>query len=251
MFDRLRVALLFFSRGALLRALTVAEDRFADDFSVGFSHPARDDGKQPQRLIVECEGDSARHSRQYYDINVKPIVLTLLLLAFGCKREAPVTATTDTRDPIEVAYVGAPESQVHAKANDNSRVETTFLNGESVSVLSRKGDWVEVRTAAGSGWAHAAELTNAANAKKEEDNPTPKFRTPPSPVVQPGAHGSIFIEANVNDQGEVTSTKVIVNETGLAALAAQNEAALKQARFYPIVKKGQRVPFVYDYNVTY
>src|SRR5438270_162491 len=72
------VALLFFSRGALLRALTVAEDRFADDFSVGFSHPARDDGKQPQRLIVECEGDSARHSRQYYDINVKPIVLTLL-----------------------------------------------------------------------------------------------------------------------------------------------------------------------------
>jgi uncharacterized protein YgiM (DUF1202 family) len=175
----------------------------------------------------------------------------LLLLALACHREAPVTATTDTRDPIEVAYVGAPELQVHAKANDGSRVETTFLNGESISILSRKGDWIEVRTAAGSGWAHAADVTNAANATKEEANPTPRFRVPPSPVVQPGAHGTIFIEANVNDQGEVTSTKIVVNETGSAALAAQNEAALKAARFYPIVRKGQRVPFVYDYSVSY
>ena len=179
------------------------------------------------------------------------VITSLLLLVFACKREAPVTATTDTRDPIEVAYVGAPEMQVHAKADDASPVQTTFLNGESVSVLAHKGDWVEVRTTGGSGWAHAADLTNAANATKEEENPTPKFKVPPSPVVQPGAHGAIFIEANVNDQGEVTSTKVIVNETGSAGLAAQNEAALKAARLYPIVKKGRRVPFVYDYSVTY
>jgi len=69
--------------------------------------------------------------------------------------------------------------------------------------------------------------------------------------VQPGAHGAIFIEANVNDQGEVTSTTVVVNETGRAALAAQNEAALRAARFYPVVQKGKRVPFIYDYRVTY
>jgi len=175
----------------------------------------------------------------------------LLLVALACQREAPVTGTVDTRSPIETGYVGAPEMQVHAKADDASRVQTTFLNGESVSILAKNGDWVEVRTAAGSGWVHASDLTNAENAKKEEDNPTPRFQSPPSPVVQPGAHGTIFIEANVNQQGEVTSTKVIANETGSAALAAQNEAALKQARFYPIVKKGQRVPFVYDYSVTY
>ncbi len=174
----------------------------------------------------------------------------LFVAAFACNREAPPVAT-DTREPIETGYVGSPEMQVHAKADDASRVQTKFLSGESVSILARKGDWVEVRTAAGSGWVHASDLTNAEAAKKEEDNPTPKFKTPPSPVVQPGAHGTIFIEANVNEQGEVTSTRVVANETGSVALAAQNEAALRQSRFYPIVKKGQRVPFVYDYSVTY
>ena len=181
----------------------------------------------------------------------RAVRILLALLLFACKREAPVTATVDTRDPIEVAYVGAPELQVHAKADDASRVETTFLNGESVSILSRKGDWVEVRTAAGSGWARAADLTNAENAKKEAENPTPKFKSPPSPAVQPGAHGTVYIEANVNDQGEVTSTKIITNTTGSEGLAAQNAAALQKARFYPIVQKGQRVPFVYYYRVDY
>lgn len=178
-------------------------------------------------------------------------LLLIFVAALACNREAPATAAIDTREPIETGYVGSPEMQVHAKADDASRVQTKFLSGESVSILAKKGDWVEVRTAAGSGCVHASDLTNAEAAKKEEDNPTPKFKTPPSPVVQPGAHGTIFIEATVNEQGEVTRTKVIANETGSPGLAAQNEAALRQSRFYPIVKKGQRVPFVYDYSVTY
>ena len=177
-------------------------------------------------------------------------LLAILLLA-ACRTEPPATAPVDTREPIEVAYVGAPELQVHAKASDASPVITTYLNGESVSLLARKGDWVEVRTAGASGWAHAADLMNAASAASEEKNPSPKFKSPPSPVVQPGAHGEVYIEANVNDQGEVTSSKIIVNSTGSEALAAQNEAALRRARFYPIVQKGNRVPFVYYYRVDY
>jgi uncharacterized protein YgiM (DUF1202 family) len=189
---------------------------------------------------------------QYYHTAVRLSVTTAILIALAaCRNEPAVTVTTDTRAPIEVAYVGAPELQVHTKTDDASPVITTYLNGESVSLLARKGGWVEVKTAGASGWAHAADLTNADAAKQEEKNPTPRFRTPPSPVVQPGAHGAIFIEANVNDQGEVTSTTVIVNETGSAPLAAQNEAALRAARFYPVVQKGKRVPFIYDYRVTY
>ena len=107
-----------------------------------------------------------------------PTVLLLLLLAFACKREAPPVAI-DTRAPIEVAYVGAPELQVHSRADDKSSIQTTFLNGESVSVLARKGDWVELRTAAGAGWAHASDLTTAANATQEAAKPTPKFKIPP------------------------------------------------------------------------
>jgi len=177
--------------------------------------------------------------------------LLLLLFFAACRKELPAPGEIDTREPIEIAYVGAPEMQVHPKPDNASPVTNTFLNGESVSVLARKGDWVEVRVPAGSGWAHAADLTNAENAKKEADNPTPRFKTPPSPVVQPGAHGTVYIEANVNDQGEITSTKILTNTTGSEGLAAQNEAALKRSSFYPIVQKGQRTPFIYYYRVDY
>ena len=177
----------------------------------------------------------------------------LLLSAFcllHCSREAVVQAPP-AHETLEIAYVGAPELNVHSKADDASPVVTKFLNGESVSVLSKKGDWVEVRTTDGSGWAHAADLTNAAGAKAEEANPTPKFRKPPSPVTQPGIHGTVYIEAAVNTEGEVTHTTIISNTTGSQAIALQNEAALKQSKFYPIVQKGQKKDFLYYYRVDY
>lgn len=38
---------------------------------------------------------------------------------------------------------------------------------------------------------------------------------------------------------------------GQEDLAARNAAALERAKFYPIVVKGERKPFVYDYRVDY
>lgn len=181
--------------------------------------------------------------------------LSILLSAFclfACaKQEGAAIETTDTREAIQIAYVGAPELKVHTKPDDASPVETTFLNGESISVLSRKGDWVEVRTASGSGWAHANELTSAAAAAAEEENPTPKFRVPPSPISAPGTRGTIYIEAAVNTDGDVTSTKLISNTTGSDSFAARNEEALMHAKFYPIVRKGQKKQFLYYYRVDY
>jgi uncharacterized protein YgiM (DUF1202 family) len=181
---------------------------------------------------------------------MKRLLFVLLVLVAACKKEV-VAPPAPARETLEVAYVGAPELVVHTKADDNAPVVTKFLNGESVSVLTKKGDWDEVRTADGSGWAHAADLTNAAGAKAEEDNPTPKFRKPPSPVSQPGAHGTVYIEAAVNTEGDVTHTTIITNTTGSANLAAQNEAAIKQAKFYPIVQKGEKKDFLYYYRVDY
>src|ERR1051325_9690231 len=146
----------------------------------------------------------------------------------------------DTRQPIGVWYVGAPELEVRAKAADDAPVVTKYLSGESVSVLARSGEWAEVRTAMGSGWVRFSDLTTAEAAQKEEDNPTPRFRKAPNPVTAPSARGEIFIEADVNTDGEVTNARIIVNSTGNADLAQKNAAALQQAKFYPIVIKGQR-----------
>jgi TonB family protein len=180
---------------------------------------------------------------------MKRLLFALVLLLAACKKEAIPVAPA--RETIEVAYVGAPELEVHAKADDASPVVTKFLSGESVSILSRQKEWVELRTTDGSGWAHAADLTNAAGAKAEEANPTPRFRKVPSPVTQPGVHGTVYIEAAVNTEGEVTRVQIITNTTGSVALAEQNAAALKQAKFYPIVQKGEKKDFLYYYRVDY
>jgi hypothetical protein len=180
------------------------------------------------------------------------LAAALLLLA-ACKGERVVTdtGTMDMREPIAVKYVGAPELQVRAAANDTAEVLATYQNSEAISVLADKGEWVEVRTGDRAGWAKAADLVDAAGATEQEENPQPKFRVMPLPVSAPSAHGEIYLEADVNTDGEVTNVKTITNTTGSEALVVQNTAALKAAKFYPIVQKGERVVFKYYHRVTY
>lgn len=157
----------------------------------------------------------------------------------------------DTREPIDVKYVTGPQLQVHATPDDASPLIVTYENGESVSIMSKKGDWIEVRAGDKTGWAHPADLGSGAEAKEQSDNPTPKFKKFPSPVSSPSSHGSIYFEADVNTDGDIVSVKVIDNTTGSDSLAAQNAAALQSAKFYPIVKNGARMPFKYYHRVTY
>ena len=143
---------------------------------------------------------------------------------------------TDTRETIGIYYVTAPEMKVH----------------ESVSLLAKRSDdWVEVRTVDGSGWAHMADLGTSAAAAQTAENPNPRFEHVPAPISAPSTHGTIYIEANVNTDGKVTSAKVITNTTGDDSLAQRNIEALEQAKFYPIVIKGEKKPFVYYYRVDY
>ena len=128
---------------------------------------------------------------------------------------------------------------------------TRFTRGESVSVLSKKGAWAEVRTATGSGWARADGLAGHVDASREDDNLTPRFVKAPQPVTQPSAHGEIVIEASVNTDGDVTSIRTVNNTTGSYELAAKNSAALQGAKFQPIVQHGKRREFIYEYRVHY
>lgn len=177
----------------------------------------------------------------------------LLLLAAACKQETVLTDTkpTDTREPVAIRYVGAPELAVREQPNDTAPVLVTYLNGEGVSVLADKGEWVEVRTGDRAGWAKAAELTTAEGKQEAEDNPQPKFRVMPMPVSAPSAHGEIYLEADVNSDGEIIAVRTLVNSTGSPALEAQNTQALKASSFYPIVQNNQKVKFKYYHRVTY
>ena len=183
---------------------------------------------------------------------MKRIAVFVLLLA-ACKGQTTVTDTgaMDTREPVAVKYVGGPELNVRAQPNDTAAVVATYQNGEAISILADKGEWVEVRTGDQSGWARAAELVDAAAATEQEENPQPKFRVMPMPVSAPSAHGEIYLEADVNTDGEVVNVRTITNTTGSMALEAQNTSALKAATFHPIVQDGERVKFKYYHRVTY
>ena len=201
-------------------------------------------------ILSREDGEGSPPHMRWGSLRFALLSVGMTLLVLFCSKPEPAE-TTDTREPIAIKYVGAPEAAVHKWAKDDSPVITKFLNGESVSVLATKGDWIEVRTAGTSGFVHAADLTDAAAAKTESDNPNPQFKNIPSPVTAPGAHGTVYIEANVNTEGEITSTKIINNTTGQPDLATRNAQALERAKFYPIVVKGERKPFLYYYRVDY
>jgi uncharacterized protein YgiM (DUF1202 family) len=175
----------------------------------------------------------------------------LTLAACGGGADPATDAQVDTREPINIAYVTAPELQVHSQANETSPVIATFQTSEAISVMSKKGEWAEVRTGDRTGWVRMADLGDAAAAKEQNDNPQPRFRRFPAPVTNPGAHGEIVLEASVNTDGDVVGVRTLANTTGSEALAAQNAASLSGAKFYPIMHNGEKVPFKYDHHVTY
>lgn len=187
---------------------------------------------------------------------LKTMRRTFIVLAFfvlACSQETPSGpgVAIDTREPISIQYVGAPELPVREKPEENAAITMTYQNGEAVSILSEKGEWAEIRAGAGSGWIKKTDLTDAAGKQEIEENPTPKFRVIPMPVSAPSAKGDIYLEASVNTEGEVTDVRIITNTTGSEALAFQNSNALRASKFYPIVVKGERKPFLYYHRITY
>ncbi|HUP47665.1 MAG TPA: SH3 domain-containing protein [Thermoanaerobaculia bacterium] len=176
------------------------------------------------------------------------------LLLPSCRGEGTkpfLPEPTDTREPIAMRYVTGPKLPVHVRADEGAEVVITYQRGERVSILAEQGDWVEVRIGDGSGWARREHVGSAAEAGQDTDQSAVRFERPPANIISMTASGEIYIEADVNTDGDVVSTRIITNTTGNEALALHNEAALRQAKFYPIVRAGERQPFKYYYRVTY
>ncbi|HUJ14251.1 MAG TPA: SH3 domain-containing protein [Thermoanaerobaculia bacterium] len=183
---------------------------------------------------------------------MRKIAIALTLVALACTSRPPAAPPADAvRTAIDTKYVGVPSMKVFAEPADVAPVITEYGYTETVSILSRRGDWVEVRTVDGSGWSKAADLIGAADVKAILDNPTPRFLTAPVTVPQPSAHGMIAMVARVNTDGDVVEAWKLADSTHSKKLIDANLAALRQAKFYPIVQKGQRLTFTYEYDVTY
>ena len=182
---------------------------------------------------------------------MKRLLVPVLFLAIACAEERPAAPPTDTREAIETLYVAAPELPVRTQASESAPVITKYQIGEAVSILAKNGEWAEIRTGDTSGWVRLSDLHTAKEQAAGEENPTPKFQKMPMPVTAPSAHGEIYIEADVNTDGDVTSTRILSNTTGSDLLATQNAEKLKGSKFYPLSIKGERKTFKYYHKVTY
>jgi uncharacterized protein YgiM (DUF1202 family) len=207
--------------------------------------------KNADRATRSKSGSELPHSKGM--LMKKLIIATAAFSILACQQEAPpASATAAERVSIGTLYVRDAEATVRSRPSDNAPVVMKYQNRESVTLLSKKGEWAEVRTFNGTGWAKLSELATAAEASAlQPDNMTPRFKKAPAPITQTSVHGEIVLEASVNNDGEIIAVRTLTNTTGSPALAQQNIMELRAARFFPIVQHGKRVPFIYEYRVHY
>ncbi len=178
-------------------------------------------------------------------------VLLLIVAAFSCTQKPKVTSDASAfRAPIAVEYVAIPTMTVFARPDTGSNPIASYGFSESVTILSRQGDWCEIRTYDGSGWVRAVDLMTGGQAKQQSDHPVPRFYVPPATIAYNG-HGEVVMQAKVNTEGQVYDVISVSNTTKSPKVAEENALALRQAQFYPLIDKGQRKTFIYEHRVIY
>jgi uncharacterized protein YgiM (DUF1202 family) len=175
----------------------------------------------------------------------------LTALTIACREEVP--DVPPMREAVAIEYVAVDETIVRQAPNESAPELLRIRNSEPVSVLAYQDPWAEVRTGTGSGWVKRSDLASEKkSATLESTRDNPRFRRAPMPVSSPGnIDGEIVLEANVNDQGQITSIKTISNTTGSAELEARNTSEFRKASFYPMVVYGKKKPFIYYHRIEY
>jgi hypothetical protein len=178
------------------------------------------------------------------------LFLATIALASCVQRPPAQPAEPPARMAVAIMHVGAPAMTVYAQPRTDAPVVTTYGISETVSVLQKKDDWCEIRVTEGTGWVQTKDLITEEQQAELEKNPVPRFYV--APVTVPGkGHGQITLEAKVNTDGEVIDVKVLQVTVRDNKLVQANIAALKEAKFYPLLEKGLRAPFTYEHHVAY
>ncbi len=183
---------------------------------------------------------------------MRKIAIAFALVFTACTTRPPAAPPAETtRAVVDIKYVGVPWMAVYSDPAETASVVTKYGYTETVSILAKRGEWFEVRTVDGSGWSRASDLIGRSEVEAILAKPAPRFLTAPVTVPGPRAHGQIALMAKVNTDGDVIEVSTLKDTTGSKKLVDANSAALRQAKFYPIVQKGQRLMFTYEYDVTY
>jgi TonB family protein len=209
-----------------------------------------------------------------------PIALLAALLS-SCGSSAPAPAPQAEPEPVATppseapggeAVIGsvtitATTANVRHDPSTNAAVLTQVTKGERLPLLGAGDEWMKVRLASGeSGWVSKSLVAREGErASRAQAHPRPatwrggcppdsdyRFTRTPTPTFSDsGKHGLVVVEASVNANGEVTSTRLVSNETGDEALGILAQREMKSARFSPPIRNCLPKAFIFTYKRSF
>jgi uncharacterized protein YgiM (DUF1202 family) len=172
---------------------------------------------------------------------------------------APVTAPTEPA-AVGTVRVTATTLNVRKEPATTGEVIVQVKKGDKLALLATRAAWSNVRLADGTtGWVSSKLVSSdaAASTSRRRGNCTPdsdyRFVQAPVPSFSDNStvHGIVTVEANVNPQGVVMSTKVVSNTTGDEAAAVLAEHEIRKAKFAPPVRNCVPKAFIFTYTRTF
>jgi TonB family protein len=194
-----------------------------------------------------------------------------IALLAACSSAPPAPAPTSAPPPAATAAPAASIGTVTVTASalnvrrDPSTagdVITMVRRGQKLTLLASTESWMKVRLESGeNGWVSSQHVTRDGAAPKPAARPRKggcpsdsdyAFATTPVPVFSDsGAHGLVVVEADVDTNGRVTSTRVVSNSTGDEALGFLTQKEIKGAKFVAPVRNCVARAFIFTYKRTF
>jgi SH3-like domain-containing protein len=197
-------------------------------------------------------------------------ILVLTLFAFACGTSTTVEAPPPAPSPAPAA-APAPAHTVYVTASSVNIRRDPSMAGEVLKqakkndpltllsdLLSSTDDWTKVQLPDGTvGWVASRFVSQSRSATappaKAGCNTDFAFVKTPKPSFAEGEskHGLIVVDAYVNPSGDVTSTKVVTNETGDAKLASMAESEIRSAKFEAPKRGCVARAFIFTYKRSF
>jgi SH3-like domain-containing protein len=148
----------------------------------------------------------------------------------------------------EHVRVTARRLNVREEPTTKSATTARVKKGEPLTVLGRDGEWVRIKLPDGTaGWVYGRYV--------EPDRPCPPDKVDaellsdvPLSFTEGASIGKVVVEATVDAAGNVVSTRVVSDTTGIPELVQRAESEVRGLKFSPPVHNCHPVPFLYTYT---
>jgi TonB family protein len=191
---------------------------------------------------------------------VKRLLVIVLLLA-ACSTPPPPAPSPSPQaevpgveKAIGTIRVTATTLNVRREASASSEVVAQVRKGERLALLTSGDQFHRVRLGNGAiGFVSVDHVIREGTARRgcAADADFQFVKTPTPDLREGAAHGIVTVDANVDTRGNVTSTRIVGNTTGDAALGALAEREIRGAKFSPPIRNCVAKAFIFTYKRSF